>query len=85
MSLKLVQEYTAAGRPLPPDPLPGDLCVHRVIGEDVYSVLPMTNDGRAFCLEHVDSGYAAGDMLIVPAKRIVAFCDELFDRGLVVV
>ena len=71
--------------PMPADPLPGDLCLHRVPGESVYSVLPMTNPGRAFCLKNVNFGYAAGDMLMVPRTAIVSFFDLLCDEGLRVV
>ena len=80
-----IKSYTEAARPLPPDPCLGDLCVHRVDGESVYSVLPMTQAGRSFLFKHHDAGSAHGDLLLVPRYNIVSLCDAMFDSGLVVV
>lgn len=78
------KEYVQAGC-LPPDPCDGDLCVHRVNGESVYSVLPMTMQGRSFVLDHCDAGSVHGDLLLVPRYNIVPLCDSMFDEGLKVV
>lgn len=75
----------AAKQTLPPDPCDGDVCLHRVPGESVYSVLPMTNPGRAFVLAHVDAGSVHGDLLLVPTYNIVPLFDALCDEGLRVV
>ena len=80
-----IKSYTEAAKPLPPDPCEGDLCVHRVSGESVYSVLPMTMQGREFVFEHSDAGSAHGDLLMVPRYNIVSLCDAMFDEGLRVV
>lgn len=81
----VAREYVAAREDMPPDPLMGDLCVHRVPGETVYTVLPITIKGRSFMVEHVDVGSVHGDLLVVPMHSIFPFMNEVFDEGLKVV
>ena len=70
---------------MPPDPASGDLCIHRVPGQTVYSVLPFTFKGLAFVCEHEDAGSVHGDLLMVPMRSIFPFMNEVFDEGLKVV
>lgn len=81
----VVEYYVRPKGLLPPDPLQADLCVHRVPGETVYSVLPFTVAGWAFLVDHESAGSAHGDLLLVPMRNIFPFMNEIFDEGLRVV
>ena len=76
---------TVSDGDMPPDPLRGDLCIHRVAGDTVYSVLPMTQYGRAFVVSHHEAGTVHGDLLLVPQREIFPFMNEVFDAGVKVV
>ena len=82
----VAREYVAARKDdMPPDPSPGDLAIHRVPGQCVYSVLPFTFRGLAFVCDHADAGSVHGDLLMVPLRSIFSFMNEVFDEGMKVV
>ena len=71
---------------MPPDPsFTGDLCVSRILGNTVYSVLPLTTSGFSFVVDHHDAGVVDGDTLHVPMRNVFPFMNEVFDSGLKVV
>ena len=81
-----IHHYCKTATPvMPSDPLAGDLAIHRVPGEGVYSVLPFTMKGYAFLIEHEAAGSVHGDLLLVPMREIFPFMNEVFDEGLKVV
>lgn len=89
MSLNLAREYVEAAKArvdMPADPdFSGDLSVARIVGETVYSVLPLTAQGFRFVVDHHEAGVVDGDTLRVPMREIFPLMNDLFDEGLRVV